>query len=84
MVKLGKTKNVVPMKLAKTIMDRFHASVATLAHDYCKLRNTLKQLVIHPNPGILARRDIVFSLQQKFKSLECNLCFKCGFLQVGT
>ena len=34
MVKLGKTENLDPMTLAKAIMDRFHASVATLAHDY--------------------------------------------------
>ena len=35
MVKLGQTEKLDPMKLAKAIMDRLHASIATLAHDYC-------------------------------------------------
>ena len=59
MVKLGQTENIDPKKLARAIMDRFHAFVVTLANDYCKLRNNLVQLVIHPNPGIFSRRVIV-------------------------
>ena len=79
MVKLGQTEKLDPMKLAKAIMDRFHASVATLAHDYCKLRNNLVQHVIHPNPGILARRVIVFPCNENSSHWSATFVFNAAF-----
>ena len=79
MVKLGKTKDLDPMKLAKAIMDRFHASVATLVQDHCKLKNNLVQLVIHPNPGILARRVLVFPCNENPSHWSATFVFIAAF-----
>lgn len=79
MVKLGKEQDLDPVKLAQAIMDRFKAPVTQLASDYCKLRNHLVQHVIHPNPGILDRRMIVFPCNENESHWSATFVFNAAY-----
>ncbi|KAI2490595.1 hypothetical protein MHU86_23969 [Fragilaria crotonensis] len=79
MVKLGKEQDLDPVKLAQAILDRFKAPVTQLASDYCKLRNHLVQHVIHPNPGILDRRMIVFPCNENESHWSATFVFNAAY-----